>query len=162
MIMENNPAAVTDERVDDNVSALIRFINSFDGLQAISGDARQDRPNDDRTEIGTWEIIFTVNIVNEQRVSTNGWVALEFLVWACQSLEEFRVNIKTISAPPFINGVGSTIRFVMEGINNEAFDLFHALAQYREEYFVRELGFPFNRVRSEGKEAKQRSLFPND
>ena len=159
---ENNPAAVSDERIDDNVAALIRFINSFEGLQTISGGAVRSELNNGRTRADAWEIIFSVNIMNDQRVSTAGWVALEFLVWACHSFEELCVNIKTISAPPFINGVGSTIRFVMEGINQEAFDLLHALAEYRDEYFVRDLGFPFNRIRTEAKELKQRSLFPNE
>ena len=108
---------ISYEEIDKNIVGLVELLNEFDGIYTVgSCGGHADNKNYQMPE-GEWMVVFSIEF-NGTEVSTEGWFALEFLVWACNNnlrRNDYAINISSYAAPPYLNYPGNAISFTLEG-----------------------------------------------
>lgn len=130
--------AISGIELDENIVGLVRAINEFKGIYTVGSCGGHSNNENFQMPEGEWMVIFQVEF-NEKGVSPEGWVALEFLVWACNNnfaRSGYDVNISTFSSPPYLNQIGGSISFTIKGRGISADTFAEELRALRKECFV--------------------------
>jgi hypothetical protein len=149
MLPIKNQIEIPYNEIDENIVPLVEVINRFDGLYTIGSCGGHQSPRPGQLPANQWSVLFKVDfqqskVSPKNTISTDGWIALEFLVWLCHStLLDDGVSIVPHSAPPFLNGVGSTLYFCLQAEGLAPERMVEILENHRAEYFVAGLGLPF-------------------
>jgi hypothetical protein len=122
-----NPPTPWDE-IDPPIRELVRELNEFPGIKTISSCGGHDEPaaEKDGRGPGHWDVFLQPwfdfpDDAEEVWPDRNGWLTLEFLCWVVGDLRSAgkRIRMALSSAPPYLNGPGRCLTFVIEG---ERFD----------------------------------------
>lgn len=101
------------ESLDRNMVRLVKTLNSFPGIQTIGSCGGHQNPTPAQWAEGSFYVKFDV------AWDLDGLFALEFLAWLVNEVmayrTEGRVSLLPVSAPPYLNGPGTCLHFVIEG-----------------------------------------------
>ncbi len=109
---KKNKSEMSYEGLDENIVKLVKTLNWFDGIdtQGSCGGHKNNKPY--QLPSNQWNVIFKV------KPSKKGFIDLEFLVWAINNNLRKNGNdvyISPNSAAPFLNEIGKTLYFALEG-----------------------------------------------
>jgi hypothetical protein len=114
------------ETIEPGIRKLVLALNEFEGLQTVA--SCEGHPE----KGGDWEVCFHVEH------SEAGWFALEFLAWVandCRRAGE-AVSLVAVSPPPYLNGPGASLFFMLDGAATTPPDQFaDFLGRMHEECF---------------------------
>jgi hypothetical protein len=122
--------------VDPTILSLVNALNAYAAITTIGSCGGHAEPGPGQWPAGSWYVKFDI----EQ--SPEGWMTVEFLAWAInnayvRSDAGHTVVFEPTAPPPYLNGPGEVLRWVVEGYQNEDPD---ALARYLveliDDYYV--------------------------
>jgi hypothetical protein len=129
----SGPAIDWDD-VDPNVRALVRALNTFDGLATISSCGGHEKPTSPvQWEAGTWQVAFEIDR------SEDGWFALEFLAWLINrdaGRSGRRLLLVPDAVPPYLNYPGHCLFFRLEGYGEDPERLASYIERSRADCYV--------------------------
>lgn len=101
------------ESLDRNMVRLVRTLNSFPGIRTIGSCGGHPNPGPCQWPEGSFYVKFHV------KWTQDGLLALEFLAWLVNTVmvqrTEGRVTLLPVAPPPYLNGPGTCLHFVIEG-----------------------------------------------
>lgn len=103
--------------IDANIRRLVNALNAFDGITTIGSCGGHPKPlKGGQWPEGTWYVKMKF------RHDARGWRALEFLAWLINNdyaRAGHQVVLIPTAAPPYLNGPGRVLSFVIEGRGGE-------------------------------------------
>lgn len=105
------------DELDTNIVKLVQALNRYPGVMTVgSCGGHEVISNPSQWQAGTWYVKFSLPS------GKFGWYLLEHLAWVIN--EDYRgsgrsVILLPISPPPYLNTVGQSLRFVIEGYDGE-------------------------------------------
>lgn len=122
------------ERLDRNVVALVKTLNSFEGVRAIGSCGGHPEPRKPRQwPLGSWYVKLILSH------DEHGWRALEFLAWLVLDIGRAgrRVILYPSAPPPHMNDPGKVLSFVLEGRSGEdPEEMARLIAETKTEFYV--------------------------
>jgi hypothetical protein len=125
---------IATAQLDRNIRALVRELNRFDGLETIGSCGGHEHPTPAQARIGRWWVTFGID-----REGDDGWFALEFLSWLINhdgAMAGGRPRILTDAYPPHLNMPGQSLRFEIQGNEDDPEALAMRIAKARNELYV--------------------------
>lgn len=119
--------------VDQNVVGLLKAINSIPGLFTTSSCGGHVNPEPYQNPEGEWEVFINLHI-REGRPTLEAWLSIEFLAYSFAKVIQ-NAHLSVYSPDPFLNGLGDSITFVLEGTANPdeaAMQLVALLLEFQE------------------------------
>lgn len=114
MFNDNSHVPVTPyDEVDQNIVSLLKSINAFDGIFTTSSCGGHENPQPYQLPAGKWEVFMSLQS-EENRPSLAAWLSIEHLAYIF-SKRVGMCQLSVYSPAPFLNGLGSSISFVLEG-----------------------------------------------
>ena len=126
------------ERLDRNVVALVKTLNSFEGVRAIGSCGGHPEPRKPRQwPLGSWYVKLILSH------DEHGWRALEFLAWLVLDIGRAgrRVILYPSAPPPHMNDPGKVLSFVLEGRSGEDPEEMARLRTWMDVYAQRQGAF---------------------
>ncbi|MBK8466017.1 MAG: hypothetical protein IPL32_09310 [Chloracidobacterium sp.] len=124
--------------MDANIVALAKAINTFDGIYTISSCGGHAKNKKYQLSADKWEVTFQLEAARQNSPSVRAWLVLEFLVYAfskCFTSDKGDVRITTFSPSPYLNGLGHSISFTVEGSGVNPDDVAEWLLEFKKECF---------------------------
>ena len=125
------------DELDANIVELVRVFNSFPGIYTVGSCGGHANPESYQSPEGSWDIVFVVE-VDDSRPTRDGWLSLEFLVYAFNNWfyrSGLKVFIGPYSAPPHFNEPGNTMTFRAAGPENPS-EIARQLLEMKQGCFV--------------------------
>jgi len=105
-------SSIDYQDIDPNLILVVKELNRFKAVETIGSCGGHEKPIGDQWPFGDWFVKFVVTH------SKLGWWTLEFLAWAINNdyakLGE-KVLLMPVAPPPYLNGPGNCLSFVIEG-----------------------------------------------
>lgn len=120
------------EGLDENIVGLVKVLNSFQDIYTIGSCGGHKNPKSYQLPNGSWKILFKIE-------PTARLTDLEFITWSINHMarwKEYGVWLDLHSPPPYLNEIGNSVYFSLNGEDCDARKIAQELEEYKNDDYV--------------------------